>query len=115
MRRPFAFVIVALVAALSAPAQTTKPVKAADMDSTIIEVNTVKCQKCADAITTALRRVDGVQFAHVDLDTKVVKVVYYPKVVPVRLLERAIAYAGYDANKTRRIATAYEKLPACCK
>jgi len=89
--------------------------KAVEIDSTMIVITTVKCQKCADAVTSALHRVDGVKSASVDLGAKVVKVVYYPKVVPIRLLERAIAYAGYDANKTKRNPVAYEKLPSCCK
>ena len=115
MLKSVALAAVLLLAGLSAPAQTPRTVKPPDIDSTMIAVTTVKCQMCADAITSALHKVDGVKSAKVDLEAKMVKVLYYPRVVPVRLLERAIAYAGYDANKTKRIPAAYDKLPSCCK
>ena len=81
----------------------------------IIKVPTIVCGSCVTTVTKALKKVDGVKTAKVDLKKKTATVTYASTKVTVDKLEKAIADAGYDANNVRRNLEAYEKLDACCK
>ena len=80
-----------------------------------IKVESAVCGTCGDAITDALKGVEGVQEASVDIEKKVATVQYLPAKTDLSKLERAVADAGYDANETKRNSEAYEKLDSCCK
>jgi copper chaperone CopZ len=82
---------------------------------TTINVPTIVCGSCVTTVTNALKKVDGVRTAKVDLKKKTATVTYASAKVTVDKLEKAIADAGYDANNVKRSAEAYEKLDACCK
>ena len=82
---------------------------------TIIKVPTIVCNSCVTTVTKALKNVDGVKTAKVDLKKKTATVTYASTKVTVDKLEKAIAAAGYDANNVKRNPEAYEKLDACCK
>jgi copper chaperone CopZ len=82
---------------------------------TTINVPTIVCNSCVKTVTSALKKVDGVKTAKVDLKKKTATVTYASTKVTVDKLELAIANAGYDANNVKRNADAYEKLDACCK
>jgi copper chaperone CopZ len=82
---------------------------------TTISVPTIVCGSCVTTVTNALKKVDGVKTAKVDLKKKTATVTYASMKVTVDKLEKAIADAGYDANNVKRNADAYEKLDACCK
>jgi len=82
---------------------------------TTIKVPTIVCGSCVTTVTKALKRVDGVRTAKVDLKKKTVTVTYASTKVTVDKLEKAIADAGYDANNVKRNLEAYEKLDACCQ
>jgi copper chaperone CopZ len=82
---------------------------------TTIEVPTIVCNSCAKTVTKALKNVDGVHTAKVDLKKKTATVTYASTKVTVEKLEKAITDAGYDANNAKRNPEAYEKLDACCK
>ena len=94
-----------------------KPVDTASdsLATTIIKVETAKCSMCVENITTALQETEGVTSASVDLKTKTATVQFIPAKIDLTRIEKAIANAGYDANKTRRNPEAYKKLDACCK
>ncbi len=110
-------VLIALVALVPAfvLARAEGSAKPADTATTAIDVKGAKCQMCVDAITGAVKKVNGVHSADVDLDTKVATVSYDPALVTVAKLEKAIAGAGYNANAVRRDKKAYERLCPCCK
>ncbi len=80
-----------------------------------IEVKGMKCTNCVAAVKRALTAVEGVESVQVDLEKKHAIVRYLPEKVQVASLERAIADAGYNANKVKRNEDAYEQLPSCCK
>jgi periplasmic mercuric ion binding protein len=82
---------------------------------TVIKVPTLMCGSCVTTVTKALKQVDGVKTAKVDLKKKTATVTYASTKVTVDKLEKAISEAGYDANEVKRIPEAYEKLDACCK
>ena len=96
--------------------QNADAVKAdAKVLKTIIKVPTIVCGSCVSTVTKALKKVDGVKTAKVDLKKKTATVTYASTKVTVDKLERAIGAAGYDANNVKRNPEAYEKLDACCK
>jgi len=105
------------VTLVSAQLKESADVKTADtkMRTAIIKVPTIVCGSCVTTVTKALKKVDGVNTARVDLKKKTATVTYASTKVTVDKLEKAIADAGYDANSVKRNHEAYEKLDACCK
>lgn len=88
---------------------------ATKVETVSINVESAVCGSCAKTIEKALKNVDGVKSAKVDIDKKVAEVKYVASKANLSQLETAIATAGYDANNTKRNKDAYEKLDACCK
>ena len=80
-----------------------------------INVPTAQCGMCANNIDKALKQVDGVKEVNVDMDTKVVSVVYDAGRTDTAKMEQAIARAGYQANQAPADSVAYASLPECCK
>lgn len=87
----------------------------AKVEEVAINVPTASCEMCAETITKAVKAVDGVKGATVDLEKKIVHVKYVATMAKQADLELAVAKSGYDANSTKRDSEAYESLPACCK
>lgn len=100
----FVFSLVAVSGCSTAETRTTK-----------INVPTAQCMMCANKIEKAVKEVDGVAEAAVDMDVKVVSVTYDAKRTDVAALEKAIAGAGYQANQAVADSAAYANLPDCCK
>ncbi|HXG38624.1 MAG TPA: heavy-metal-associated domain-containing protein [Bacteroidota bacterium] len=92
--------------------QQEAPAKA---ETVAIKVETAKCEACVGTITDALKGVEGVQKAEVDLEKKLATVQFIPAKVDLQKLETAVVNAGYDANDKKRNPAAYEQLPDCCK
>lgn len=84
-------------------------------ETTSIKVETAQCGSCASAITKALKKVDGVHKADVDIDKKVATVKFASDKASITQLEDAVTKAGYSANDKKSDPTAYEKLDECCK
>lgn len=80
-----------------------------------ISVPTVQCGSCQANIEIALKELEGVKSAKVDLNTKIASVSYDAMKADLAALENAVAMAGYDANNIKRDSTAYAGLEACCK
>ena len=110
-------VAIAMMAIASAQLKVSADLIKADAQTlkTIIKVPTIVCGSCVTTVTNALKKVDGVKTAKVDLKKKTATVTYASTKVTVDKLENAIAQAGYDANNVKRNPEAYEKLDACCK
>ena len=90
-------------------------VKPAGLETTVIKANTMVCGSCVKNVQKAVSGVEGVKEVNVDLKGKTVEVKYVSGTTSLRVLEAAIADAGYDANDRKRTPEAYEKLDACCK
>lgn len=80
-----------------------------------INVPTVQCGSCQANIESALKELEGVKSATVDLNAKITQVSYDAMKVDLAALENAVAMAGYDANNIKRDSTVYAGLEACCK
>ncbi|HNW89835.1 MAG TPA: heavy metal-associated domain-containing protein [Bacteroidales bacterium] len=73
------------------------------------------CGMCKTRIEEGLAFEKGIKDAVLDLDTKVLTVVYNTKKTNEEQILTLINNMGYDANDTRANPEAYNKLPACCK
>jgi len=81
----------------------------------LIMLPTIQCDTCVETIKSAVEKVQGVQSVSVDLKKKMAHVNFDSTKTSREKIEKAIAAAGYDANKTKRDEKAYAKLPMCCK
>ena len=79
-----------------------------------IQTNAV-CEMCERNIESALRAVEGVKDADLDLVTKKVKIKYDEDVVDLATLRQAISAAGYEADEVPARPKARENLANCCK
>lgn len=73
------------------------------------------CDMCKETIEHDLLFEKGVKKVTLDLDTKVVTVVYNPKKTNEEKIRIAITKIGYDADDIPADSTSYSKLPNCCK
>lgn len=73
------------------------------------------CGMCKTRVEEGLAFEKGVKDVVLDLDTKVLKVVYNTKKTNEEQILTKINNMGYDANDTKANPEAYNKLPACCK
>ena len=73
------------------------------------------CSMCKDRIEKAMAYEKGVKSAGLDIDTKILTVVYNSKKTNPDKLRDAVTRIGYDADEKTADPKAYEKLPACCK
>ncbi len=89
--------------------------KKASASTETVNLPTVKCSICKKAVEDALREVEGIQYAEVNLDNKNAVLTFDPSKTDLAKVEQAIANAGYNANDKERNPEAYEKLPDCCK
>lgn len=61
-----------------------------------LHVEGMSCQNCVNHVETALRAVDGVEKASVDLAHKQVVVGYSPRVTSLNTIAEAVRRAGYE-------------------
>jgi mercuric ion binding protein len=100
-------ILLALFTALVATAS-------AQTDTLIIKTSAV-CGTCKKTIEHDLSFEKGIKSATLDLETKMLTVVYNPsKTTPDKIRQR-IAKIGYDADDMKRDPKGFEKLPGCCK
>jgi copper chaperone len=64
----------------------------------IIQVENMSCNHCKMSIEKALRALDGVAAAEVNLAGKSVKVNYNPAMVDVTDIKKTITAAGYEVK-----------------
>lgn len=104
----FSFIIL-IASTLSLSAQNKK--KTAE-----IKIKTsAQCIQCKDRIEGMLAYEKGVKSSNLDLDTKVVTILYNPEKTTPEKLRLAISKLGYDADDIPLVKEAYDKLPTCCK
>ena len=72
------------------------------------------CELCKARIEKAAK-VDGVTKAEWNQDTKVLTLVYNPKVVTSDAIQKKIASVGHDTEKYKADDKVYNSLPGCCK
>lgn len=73
------------------------------------------CGDCKKTIETALNYTKGVKKAHLDVDSKMVTVVFRADKTDPDKIKLAISKAGYDADSIPANPKAYARLKDCCK
>jgi len=69
--------------------------------ATTLEIGGMTCQSCVQAVSRALRRLDGVYQANVNLATNEAVVRHDPEGAPIPTLIRAVESSGYSAREAR--------------
>jgi len=70
---------------------------------------------CKERIEETLAFEKGVKSSELDLENKIVKVIYNPGKITSDKIRNTISKAGYDADNVPADPKVYKKLPACCK
>jgi copper chaperone CopZ len=73
-----------------------------------------KCDMCKARIERAAK-IEGVEAATWNKDTKLLTIVYDPGKVTKHSIQKNIALAGHDTESFKAEDKVYESLPACCK
>lgn len=91
-----------------------EPVKVAKGHQVEIQTSAI-CAMCQHAIEYDLTFAKGVKSADLNLDNKVVTIVYNEDKITPEELRTRITKVGYHADFMARDSIAYENLPMCCK
>lgn len=102
-----AIIIIALMLAVSTSFAQKK-------DTVRIKTSSI-CEMCKRAIEGDLAFEKGITYSNLDLETKIVTVVYKPKATNPDIIRTRLTKIGYDADSLKAIPEAVEKLPECCK
>ena len=80
-----------------------------------INIPTAQCGMCEKNIENALNGIDGIFKYKVELETYRVQVEYNTDKLSLKIIEKLISKAGYQANNYPADVDAYNKLAKCCK
>lgn len=106
MRTTFLTLVVFFIGVLAINAQDKKEIKIK---------TSAQCGMCKNRIEKALSYEKGVLSSNLDVETKVVTVVYNPAKTNPDKIRLAISKVGYQADDLKADPFAYEELPSCCK
>jgi copper chaperone CopZ len=73
------------------------------------------CEMCKATIEKKLAFTKGVTESNLNLDDKVVTVIYNPQKTDIKSIKKSISEAGYDADEVMADEKGYSKLSDCCK
>lgn len=105
--------LIALLIGLVAFAQK-EPVKVDKGYKIEIKTSAV-CEMCKEAIESDLVFEKGVKEVNLDVDSKILTVVYNQKKTDPETIRKRVTKVGYHADEHVRDSTAYDNLPLCCK
>jgi periplasmic mercuric ion binding protein len=78
-------------------------------------LTSAQCGQCKARIESTLAYEKGVVKSNLDVDSKVLTVIYKPAKTTPDAIRKAVAAVGYDADSVLADEKAYKNLPACCK
>jgi mercuric ion binding protein len=101
----------------TAVAQSTKETtKIAAENTAEIKIKTsAQCDMCKKRIEKKLSFEKGIKSAVLDVDSKVLTIVYKKDKTDEKTLKTAVSKIGYDADGMVADKGAYDKLPECCQ
>ncbi|MBA3647795.1 MAG: heavy-metal-associated domain-containing protein [Chitinophagales bacterium] len=73
------------------------------------------CEDCKAKIEDAVKQLDGVKNADLNLKDKKLMVKYSAETVSEAQIKMAISKAGYDADDVKADASSLTNLPKCCQ
>jgi copper chaperone CopZ len=81
-----------------------------------VQIHTsAECGSCKDRLEGKLNYVEGIRFAELDVESKMLTVKFKPSTISLEAIKTIIVELGYDADEMKAKPEAVEKLPACCK
>ena len=83
-------------------------------DTARIQTSAV-CNMCKERLEHDMAYEKGVKAVELDMETKVLTIVYKKDKTTVEELRKAITMIGYDADGMVADVKAHDRLPACCK
>jgi len=90
------------------------PVAIAQTDTLYIHTS-AQCGTCKKKIERDMTFAKGVKKVQLDLESRILKVIYQSSKTTPAMLREAVTNIGYDADSLLAKPDAYERLPACCK
>jgi mercuric ion binding protein len=90
-------------------------VKAAEKHQVVNIQTSAICGSCKARLEKAVKAVDGVDEAMLNLNNKKMKIKYDPAKTDPDKLREVIAGTGYDADGVKKKEDAFNKLPQCCQ
>ncbi|WP_018343998.1 heavy-metal-associated domain-containing protein [Cytophaga aurantiaca] len=73
------------------------------------------CDMCKKRIETALLKNPNVKKATWDTKSKMLTVVYDPKMISLDAIHKIVADAGHDTDKVKATDASYKSLMGCCQ
>lgn len=106
------FAVIAIISALSlANAQEEAKTKIITA-----EIKTsAQCEQCKERIEKAVKKLDGVEFAELNVETKILTVKFEEEDINLEKIKKTVNKTGYDADDMPADKRAYAKLPKCCQ
>jgi len=81
-----------------------------------VKINTsAQCESCKKRLESKLSKIKGISNVDLDVDSKVLTVIYDKKMITSNNIEDKVTEIGYDANNKPAKKAAYKRLPACCR
>lgn len=74
-----------------------------------------ECGTCRKTLEKEMSFEKGVRKVALDLDTKILTVIYNPSKTDALKIRIAVTRIGYDADSLSAEPKAYERLPDCCR
>lgn len=74
-----------------------------------------QCDMCKERLEKAFAYEKGVKSSHLDVETAVFTVEYFPTKTTPEKLKEAVTKVGYDADDLPANEKAYNNLPNCCQ
>ena len=87
-------------------------------ENNIVEIKimtSAQCGMCKERIEKAVNDLSGIQYANLDVESKVLEVKYDSEVTSPETIRKAVSKVGYDADDVPADKKAYKKLPKCCQ
>lgn len=73
------------------------------------------CDMCKETLEKAMAYEKGVKESNLDVDSKILTVIFDTKKTSLAAIRKAVTFAGYDADGILANEKAYQSLHACCK
>lgn len=110
MRKIIGFLVVGLMLSFMSNAQDL-----AKNEAVVSFQTSAKCKMCKSRLEKDLALTKGVQDAKLNLDDKVMTIVYNTKKTDKTKLQKAINDIGYDAGDSEANQKSHDRLPDCCQ
>lgn len=105
-----------LIFSVQVQAQNDQQTLLVKPESSVIETFSVygNCGMCKRRIAGAVTKLEGVESASWDSETKLITVKFDDSILSLDDIQKKIAEVGHDTDKYRAKDEVYQKLPGCC-